>query len=84
MSASKLCAELRMVSRTQADDDSFVRVDPLLNFIARKMPSSWAFAGHVENPGGGPLLAPFMPCCPSRVLQHSTPRPLMVSCSADW
>lgn len=37
----------------KVDDDSFMRVGPLLNYVART-PPSWAFTGYIENPGGRP------------------------------
>ena len=40
-------------SSVQADDDSYVRVDLLLERM-RAAPNSHLFMGNIENPGGGP------------------------------
>lgn len=37
----------------KVDDDSFVRVGPLLRYLALT-PTAWTFAGYMENPGGRP------------------------------
>ena len=44
----------------QVDDDSYVRIDMLLERM-RAAPNSYLFMGAVENPGGGPHRNPKSP-----------------------